>query len=274
MRGQLEEMSMAEPFPGRSLKMGMPADPDQVRKVQEALISLGLLQGPSTCIYDLATEAAVRAFQARGSDAKHEPLAVDGIVGPITWAALMGGPAIKLAKSANQALANKVLEITQDEARAKVRETSPNRGPKVDQYVEFCGLNAAGGHDWCVCFLQWCFDKAAQAVGDVSPMPFRKGKLQEPGAQRLWRTAVRVGTPHLTRADAMREPGLLPPASVFVMDRGGGLGHVGMVVDWKDDRLVTVEGNTAPDTGGPSNGVHIRTNRRISQVSFGFILYC
>lgn len=58
---------------------------EEVRQLQQALAAAGFSPGAIDGIYGPATERAVRAFQqAKG-------LAVDGIAGPQTWAALGGG---------------------------------------------------------------------------------------------------------------------------------------------------------------------------------------
>lgn len=59
---------------------------DAVRRLQTALTAAGFDPGPVDGIFGSRTDGAVRAFQgARG-------LAVDGIVGPLTWAALLDTP--------------------------------------------------------------------------------------------------------------------------------------------------------------------------------------
>ncbi|HOP39938.1 MAG TPA: peptidoglycan-binding domain-containing protein [Geobacteraceae bacterium] len=58
---------------------------DEVCRIQERLQSLGIYLGPLDGIFGGGTEGAVRLFQER------EGLAVDGVVGPITWAKLVGG---------------------------------------------------------------------------------------------------------------------------------------------------------------------------------------
>lgn len=58
---------------------------DEVCKIQEKLQAFGIYLGPLDGIFGGGTEGAVRVFQER------EGLAVDGIVGPVTWAKLVGG---------------------------------------------------------------------------------------------------------------------------------------------------------------------------------------
>lgn len=63
---------------------------DDVKQLQERLADLGYTPGAADGIFGSRTAAAVKAFQA------DHALAVDGIVGPLTWAALdaakAGGP--------------------------------------------------------------------------------------------------------------------------------------------------------------------------------------
>ncbi len=54
-----------------------------VRKLQEALSAAGYLSAPSDGVFGPVTEAAVRSFQ------RDAGIDVDGLVGPMTWAALL-----------------------------------------------------------------------------------------------------------------------------------------------------------------------------------------
>ena len=73
----------SHPYPGTVLRLGSTGD--DVRLVQERLTALGHDPGAADGLYWRRTCDAVRAFQrARG-------LAVDGAVGPATWAAMWGG---------------------------------------------------------------------------------------------------------------------------------------------------------------------------------------
>lgn len=56
----------------------------EVREIQRKLQALSYYKGPIDGIFGGGTQAAVKAFQ------KSKRLAVDGIVGPITWKALFG----------------------------------------------------------------------------------------------------------------------------------------------------------------------------------------
>lgn len=93
----------------RPLRLTLPymRGPD-VRAVQTRLIArdaaFARLIGPADGLFGPATERAVRAFQAR--EAGRLGLAVDGVVGPRTWAALFAEPdrsALDIRREADQA---------------------------------------------------------------------------------------------------------------------------------------------------------------------------
>ena len=52
------------------------------------LRSLGYYSGPATKVFDVEVQKAVRAFQMQNADVEGRPLVVDGIVGPVTSAAI------------------------------------------------------------------------------------------------------------------------------------------------------------------------------------------
>ena len=75
-------------MPGPTLRMGdSGAD---VAKLQQALIEQGYACGNDTdgAIFGPSTDSAVKLFQAGHVGPDGKPLAVDGIVGPVTWWAL------------------------------------------------------------------------------------------------------------------------------------------------------------------------------------------
>src|SRR6266536_1046931 len=75
-------------FPGHVIALDSQDEPD-VLAIQHRLNELGVnvdVNGE----FDRATAEAVKLFQARSTDLDGTPLEVDGIVGPLTWAALFG----------------------------------------------------------------------------------------------------------------------------------------------------------------------------------------
>lgn len=138
-----------------------------------------------------------------------------------------------------------------------VRELGRNRGERVDAYIRSVGLDPTkGSYPWCVCFAQWCFRKAAQEFGVLSPLP------RTAGVHRLWRESS------LRYRSAVPEPGAL-----FLVDHGHGVGHVGFVehVDVGTPGLIVeISGNTAPDGGREGDGVY-RRHRELTAVNLGYL---
>ncbi len=76
-------------YPGYLLKVGV-KDPSSVRAVQQRLNNVGCGPIAVSGIFDRETQAAVRLLQARSVDGQAQSLKIDGLVGPLTWAALFG----------------------------------------------------------------------------------------------------------------------------------------------------------------------------------------
>ena len=68
------------------LKRGS-SGPD-VSRLAEQLVRLGYHPGPASASFDDALARAVKAFQMQNADSVGRPLVVDGIVGPVTAAAI------------------------------------------------------------------------------------------------------------------------------------------------------------------------------------------
>lgn len=107
-----------------------------------------------------------------------------------------------------------------------VREGWRNGGVRVDEYLASVGLPS--GYPWCAAFIHWAAGKARPA-GFVNPCP------RTAGALKLW---------ELSHPDCKRfQPA---PGRVFVLDKGHGLGHVGIVehVSTEDGSVTSIEGNS------------------------------
>src|SRR5712691_390854 len=78
----------------------------EVSQIQTALQALGLYQGPIDADFGGGTLSAVKAFQ------QSKGLAVDGQVGPDTWAALFPGTAIRAPAILQQPLPFRCLALT------------------------------------------------------------------------------------------------------------------------------------------------------------------
>lgn len=150
------------------------------------------------------------------------------------------------------ALVYRALLIAQGEVG--VRETSRNRGPRVDEYHEAAGLNPAEAHSWCGAFVIWCFREAARALDAPNPR-----RMLSPSVHRMWQRNgwARTLTPKR--------------GAVFCHDSGDGKGHCGFVIDVYDEgNVLTVEGNTnqAGSREGDSVATHVRP---VAYANLGFL---
>ena len=253
-------------FPGRSIKAGE-SNPTIVQTVQRQLNARGCGPSPEDGSFTTATTLAVKRFQMRFTDADGLPLKVDGVVGPLTWAALFGAPMVEAVEAASP-IATAAIDIARSELGVMEDPAGSNRGPRVDQYLRGVGLDpATGNFPWCAAFLYFCFDSAAASLGRQNPVVKTAGVLAH------WNRAKAAGIRRIPAAAAMSTPGLIKPGHIFIMDFGRGAGHTGLVVGIQSGKLVTIEGNT--NDGGSREGVGVfqRTGRTIGSINKGFIEY-
>lgn len=156
--------------------------------------------------------------------------------------------------------------IALEKARSQigVLEQPPgsNRGPEIDKYLESVGLTTGIG--WSVAFVYWCFEQASVAGGSSNPLPRNAsvgGMLSQLDSKRV---------KQITSKAALQNPELIKPGMIFVMDFGGGIGHVGIVESRNGDSITTIEGNSNDSGGRDGRGV-FRISRKIATVNRGFI---
>jgi lysozyme family protein/peptidoglycan hydrolase-like protein with peptidoglycan-binding domain len=259
-------------FPGRYLQNPLENDP-HVEIVQRRLKELGIDPGTIDADFGPDTEQAVRLFQARSTDETGEPLEIDGIVGPKTWAALFDpgtspSPDVPPAETPTS-LTEAVLDIAADEVGVREQPPGSNRGPRVDEFIRSVGLNPAqDSFPWCMCFVFWCFVQAAQRTGAPNLVP------KTGGVHLAWqRSQGRSGVTVVSAAQARRDPALVKPGMAFFIDTGGGRGHTGIVSANVNSFLETIEGNTNDNGSREGIGVFRRTRRRITDINLGFAGY-
>lgn len=254
------------PFPGKIVKRGH-KDKETVLAVQRRLNELGCGPIDEDGDFGKQTHDGVVLFQARFSDTDGLPLKRDGEIGSITWAALFGEQSVTVRHETSSELLKGVLEFAA--TQVGIRETSPNRGPEVDQYVRSVGLDPAGRFPWCVAFVYFCFEKASKKLGRINPMVKTAGVLDH------WNRAESKRASRITLARAKNNPALIKPGHIFVIDTGtaGGAGHTGLVERVIGGKLVTIEGNT--NEGGSREGIGVfrREQRTIASINKGFIDY-
>jgi len=128
------------------------------------------------------------------------------------------------------------------------REQQPNRSPLIDRWNREIG--APLGSSYCLTFLQWCVarvDDLAQAAGIATK---RSALPRLSGCVQLWERAP----------EALRQPAPLPGCLVLWQKNGTWMGHAGLVLDVRVDRMTTLEANTSGGTGleRDGDGIYLR----------------
>lgn len=155
-------------FPGHVITLDS-EDEAEVLAIQHRLNEVGITVD-ETGEFDRTTAEAVKLFQARFTDPDGLPLEVDGVVGPLTWAALFGPESVPGLIKPSSPLLAAVLEFAATQIGVMEHPLGSNRGPEVDEYVRSVGLDPKGKFAWCVAFTFFCFEKAAGKLGRSNPM--------------------------------------------------------------------------------------------------------
>ncbi len=257
------------PFPGRVVRAGE-TDRAVVRTVQRRLNQVGCGPLDEDGVFGPDTSGAVRLFQARFPDADGQPLRVDGLIGAVTWAALFGRAAVRVAARAASPLLAEALRVAAAEIGALEQPLGSNRGPQVDGYLRRVGLDPRrGSFAWCAAFVYFCFARAAETIGVENPLIKTAGVLDH------WMRAGAAGVRRISAAEAHLHEDLVRPGQIFILDTPppGGGGHTGLVERVEAGKLITIEGNT--NDGGSREGVGVfrRSGRRIRDINVGFLDY-
>jgi CHAP domain-containing protein/putative peptidoglycan binding protein len=251
-------------YPNRIIKKGE-ADTTIVTAIQNQLNAASC--GPLNVngIFDDTTVSAVKLFQTRHTDVAGNPLKADGQVGPITWTILFGSNNLVVDNNAPSPLLTKALEAAASEIGVVEVPPNSNRGPRVDVYLRTVGLDPEGQHySWCAAFVYWCFQQAADQLGRNNPLVKKAGCLDD------WNMAT---CPKITKQAALKDPSLIKPGFIFIIDHGNGSGHTGIVESSNGGLLTTIEGNTNLDASSNGYGVFRLTRRKIVDITKGFLDY-
>lgn len=127
-----------------------------------------------------------------------------------------------------------------------------NWGHPVQDYLDSVGLHFPAS--WCLAFVYWCFDKAANQLEVPNPL------IKTGGVLHAWNeteSKFRASTPQI--------------GSIFIMDLGHGLGHCGFVENVENGWIRTIDGNTN-DTGS-REGFEVCRKLRNPLKCKGFITY-
>ena len=160
----------------------------------------------------------------------------------------------------------RVLVVAADEDGVKEDPTTQNRGPRVDEYIRAVGLNPEGdppyGYPWCMCFVYWCFEQAAMAMGQSNPC------TRTAAVVRHWMTTKGK---KLLAADVAKDRSLVAPGMVFC--KSSLESHTGIVCQVTEAGILTIEGNTNEAGSREGNAVVAGKLRPWGYVQLGFIDY-
>lgn len=256
------------PFPGRLIKLGE-TDKSIVLTIQKRLNQLGCGPIAENGVFDEITLDAVKLFQSRSVDSNNNSLVIDGKIGSLTWGALFKTDTATPGQKAASKLLNKVIEIAATQVGVRERPLGSNDGPEVRRYLASVGLDSKkGSFAWCVAFIYFCFQQAADELSRSNPMVKTAGVLDH------WNRAKANGAIRILAKDAIADPSLIQPGQIFVIAIGSkGLGHSGLVTEvLPDGRFKTIEGNS--NDGGSREGIGVfERERKPTEINRGFVDY-
>ncbi len=149
------------------------------------------------------------------------------------------------------ALENAITQIGQQE-----NPKGSNWGHPVQDYLASVGIGFPAS--WCMAFLYWCFDHAANSLGQENPLFKTGGVLAQWNNRKENRLALDYHD--------------LEPGDIFIMDYGRGLGHTGIIETIDGENLHTIEGNTN-DTGSREGIEVCRKIRLRSKINKGYLRF-
>lgn len=222
---------------------------EAVKTLIEDLTKLGYApDGLPGANYNADVAKAVLAFQSQHIGPNEIPLVLDGEVGPLTqWAielalSRMKAPALPArtpalpsgAPRAGSKTGWNALQIAKRElARGVGEQGGDNAGPDVMRYHAVTG--AAKGDSWCASFVAYCF-----VTGNGGKAPYQPTA----GARE---TLTRFKAKGWDFAASVSNPPAAGDIIVWYRDpRSGWKGHIGIVSDYRDGIVSTIEGNRGP----------------------------
>jgi hypothetical protein len=248
-------------YPGHVIKRGS-AENSIVTIIQQKLNEKGC--GPISVngSFDADTENALKLFQARFTDQRNNPLKVDGIIGPVTWATMFGSMTVLPVINAPNILLTTVLNVASSQIGIMEVPAGSNRGPEVDKYHDAAG--SPHGAAWCMAFIFFCFKQTCINLGRQNPAIRTGGVLDH------WNRAT---CKKILATDASVNTSLVLPGQIFIISTGGGHGHTGFIEKIEGGLLTTIEGNTNNNGSREGVGVFRRKARTINSINEGYLQY-
>lgn len=151
-------------------------------------------------------------------------------------------------------LQEKALEIAITQLNVREAPGYKNTGEQVEKYQESTGNKP--GEPWCMSFVYWCYEQAADRMGRINPL-YKTGHVLT--GWRARKDRFRALTPMI--------------GDVFIMDYGKGKGHTGIIVGFTKDgkKAQTIEGNTNDE--GSREGFEVCYRERDLSKMLGFLRF-
>lgn len=144
-------------------------------------------------------------------------------------------------------LSDRALAIAKSQVGQKENPLGSNWGHPVQDYLASVGLYQPAS--WCMAFVYWCVDHAANQLGMANPLTKTGGVLNSYHTFKGYKALVGHNV-------ELPESGY-----IFIMDLGNGLGHTGFVEARQNGiAMATIEGNTN-DTGS-REGIEVAEKTR------------
>jgi len=140
--------------------------------------------------------------------------------------------------------------ISEANAWVGEREVTQNRSPRIDILHEFCNRDPAFCDPYCAQFCSYMLHLASLKTGIKCPL------LKSSSAMEFMRKNISF---------EVKSP---QPGDLFIIDHGGGKGHMGIVESispLNPDILQTIEANTNPTGGRDGDGIYARS-RHIKEI--------
>ncbi len=201
-----------------------------------------------------ATERAVKRFQQRkrlGQTGTVNRKTFNWLIRPMTHA-------LRPIRPRRRSLTRLVRAHGKAHLRRHPREIGgQNMGPWVRLYMKG---NQGREWAWCAGFVSLLLKHAADTKGVTQPHPYTYWAPDFAATGREHDTFI--AGPHVT------EPNQIPPGTIFLVRRGGGWSHTGIVYRaHADGTFDTIEGNTNDD-GSPEGYEVCRRTRTIRKQDF------
>jgi hypothetical protein len=156
-------------------------------------------------------------------------------------------------------LQEKALEVAVTQLGIHEDPGHQNRGKEVEKYLASVGLGP--GYAWCMAFVYWCYKQAATELS-VPNFLIRTGGVMHQWNEQQNNRKILVDK-------VIKDPSIIQPGAVFIMDHGKGTGHTGIVVRIHNGLIETIEGNTNDE--GSREGYEVcRRTRKLESIK-GFI---